>query len=382
MNKENISIIMPVYNGAKFMKKTIAQIKSQTLSDFRCYLIDDCSSDNSVEIMEAEIKGDERFVLIRNDKNLGKPETLNKGLKLVRGKYVLMLDDDDEYLPTMFEELYHQAEKDDLDVVVCNLRHYDLGGDIYSGDILDFSKVERDKVYSTGTLPKETFILKTVYSVIWNKLFKLELIKKAGLEFENFFPAEDTLFTLKAICAAKRIGFVKKALIIWKINDPNSGMGSLLRNDGYKNVVKIYHEMEQVLRRSGLWRDWRSSYASYPIDLSSGLLLDSMRGTKLAEDLFNKTKKYLAKFNRKDTMKGDLAARIFVDSKNYESFVTDYDKAIRFEAQNIIAYNESLIAKQRDDMAAILNSKSYKIGRLITAPIRLAKRAKAWRILD
>jgi glycosyltransferase involved in cell wall biosynthesis len=371
---EKISVIMPVYNGAKFMKNTIAQIKAQTFSDFKCYLIDDCSPDDSVEIMEKEIKGDERFVLIKNQKNLGKPKTLNKGLGLVRGEYVLMLDDDDEYLPKMFEELYNQAERNNLDITVCNLKHYDMGEGIYGNDVLDFSKVRQDETYTMSTLPRDVFALKLMYSVVWNKLFKLELIKEANLKFEDFFPADDTLFMLKAACTAEKIGFVKKALIVWKINDPNSGMGSLSRNDGYKNIIKIYDEMEKVLKQNKIWQDWKSAYASYPIDFSSGLLLNSMRGTQLAQDLFNKTKIYAARFNKSDILKGELVARIFIESKDYEDFVSRYDKLILIEAQNIIAYNEALIARQQDDITAIVNSNSYKIGRLVTAPIRAIRK--------
>jgi glycosyltransferase involved in cell wall biosynthesis len=371
---EKISVIMPVYNGAKFMKNTITQIKAQTFSGFKCYLIDDYSSDNSVKIMEKEISGDARFVLIKNQQNLGKPKTLNKGLELARGEYVLMLDDDDEYLPTMFEDLYQRARKDDLDVAICNLEHYDLDEGIYGNDVLDFSKIKQDEVYSVETLPKDVFILKLTYSTLWNKLFKLELVQKIGLEFEDFFPADDTLFTLKALCAAKKIGFIKKTLIVWKINDPNSGMGALARNDGYKNVIKIYDEMEKVLRQNGIWQNWKSSYASYPVELSGGLLLDSMRGTQLARDLFDKTKKYTSKFSQKDILKGDIIARIFVKSDDYDSFVARYDKLIFIEAQNIIAYNEALIAKQQDDIVAILDSNSYKIGKLVTAPARVLRR--------
>jgi glycosyltransferase involved in cell wall biosynthesis len=371
---EKISVIMPVYNGAKFMEKTIAQLKAQTFVEFKCYLIDDYSSDNSVKIMEKAIKGDARFELIKNRKNLGKPKTLNKGLELARGKYVLMLDDDDEYLPAMFEDLYSRATKENLDITVCNLKHFDLGESMYSNDILDFSKIEQDAVYSAKTLPKDVFPLKLMYSVIWNKLFKLEFIEKSHLRFGEFFPADDTLFTLKAVCSAERIGFIKKTLIVWKINDPNSGMGSLSRNDGYKNIVKIYDEMEKVLKQNKLWQDYKASYASYPIDLTSGLMLDSIRGTTLAKNLFDDTKKYIAKFNPKDILRGDLAARVFVESENYDSFMSRYDKLIVAEAQNITAYNEALIEKLQADIKAIRNSSSYKIGQIITAPYRKIRR--------
>jgi hypothetical protein len=256
------------------------------------------------------------------------------------------------------------------------LRHYYLGENRYGNDVLDFSKVQADKVYSMETLPNDVFALKLIYSVVWNKLFKLEFIKAAGLEFENFFPADDTLFTLKAACVAEKIGFVKKVLIIWKIDDPNSGMGSLSQNKGHKNIIRIYDEMEKVLKQNKLWQYWKSSYASYPVDFSSGLVLNSMRGTQLAKDLFNETKKYMAKFSQNDILKGEFAARLFAESKDYGSFVAQYDKLILIEAQNIIAYDKAEIESLKQQIADIKKSRSYRLGRLFLAPFRMLSTRK------
>jgi hypothetical protein len=98
-----------------------------------------------------------------------------------------------------------------------------------------------------------------------------------------------------------------------------------------------------------------------------------MRGTQLARDLFNKTKKYMTKFNREDRLKGDFVSRIFVKSKDYDSFTAQYDKCALIEAQNIIAYNEAVIENLENQLAAVKNSRSYRLGRALTAPIRIFK---------
>jgi hypothetical protein len=150
-------------------------------------------------------------------------------------------------------------------------------------------------------------------------------------------------------------------------------MGSLSRNDGYKNIIKIYDEMEKVLKQNKLWRDWGNTYVSYPIDFSSGLIIGSMRGTRLAENLFKEIKKYLMKFSKKDISDGGFLPRVFMESKNYDSFIERYDKLAYIEAQNVIAYNESRIQDLENQLAAVKNSRSYRLGQALTKPLRMLK---------
>ena len=71
MNKNKFIILMPSYNVAKWIGLSIETIKLQSYENFECVIIDDCSTDNSVEVMKKHINGDDRFHLITNDKNDG-----------------------------------------------------------------------------------------------------------------------------------------------------------------------------------------------------------------------------------------------------------------------------------------------------------------------
>jgi glycosyltransferase involved in cell wall biosynthesis len=97
-----VSVLLPVYNAAGFIAQTIESILAQTFTDFELLLINDGSSDESVQIIEQFT--DPRIRLVHNERNLGLIETLNRGAALARGKYIARMDADDVALPQRLEK--------------------------------------------------------------------------------------------------------------------------------------------------------------------------------------------------------------------------------------------------------------------------------------
>jgi hypothetical protein len=96
-----VSVVIGAYNGERFLRPAIESILNQTFRDFELIVVDDCSSDTTLQILE-EFK-DERMRVVRNQRNLGIAETLNHGIALARGEYVALQDHDDMSLPTRLE---------------------------------------------------------------------------------------------------------------------------------------------------------------------------------------------------------------------------------------------------------------------------------------
>ncbi|WP_456867477.1 glycosyltransferase family 2 protein [Galbibacter sp. BG1] len=90
-----VSIITPVYNSSKFLKENIESVQKQTFVDYEHILIDDCSSDNSVEMIECYNQKDARIKLIKLSKNSGAGVARNKGIKEANGRFIAFLDSDD-----------------------------------------------------------------------------------------------------------------------------------------------------------------------------------------------------------------------------------------------------------------------------------------------
>jgi len=99
-----VSVVMPVYNGEKYLEEALKSILCQTLTDFELIVVNDSSTDSSSFIVEEFARQDSRIRFYNNERNLGLPQTLNRGLELVRGDYIARMDQDDISLPERLEK--------------------------------------------------------------------------------------------------------------------------------------------------------------------------------------------------------------------------------------------------------------------------------------
>ncbi|MDG6218134.1 MAG: glycosyltransferase [Candidatus Thermoplasmatota archaeon] len=106
-----VSVIMPVYNNEKYLRESIESILNQTYTNFEFIIIDDCSSDSSWDIIQIYSEKDPRIIPIKNEKNLKIPKTRNKGIKISKGKYIVVQDGDDVSCPDRIEKQVEFMEK-------------------------------------------------------------------------------------------------------------------------------------------------------------------------------------------------------------------------------------------------------------------------------
>ncbi|MEO1350628.1 MAG: glycosyltransferase [Cyanobacteria bacterium J06635_15] len=99
-----VSIIMTVYNGSPYLEESVKSVLIQSFNDFEFIIIDDCSTDNSWDLLSNYAISDRRIRLLRNRQNMGLTKSLNRGLHLAQGKYIARQDADDVSLPTRFEK--------------------------------------------------------------------------------------------------------------------------------------------------------------------------------------------------------------------------------------------------------------------------------------
>ena len=113
-----ISIIIPIYNDAKFLIFSLSSIQNQDFKDIEIIIVDDYSTDDSTEIINEFMKKDSRIVLLKNEEEKGILYTKTKGVLNSRGKYCMILENKDIYLQKdAFSTLYNEAEKDNLDIL-------------------------------------------------------------------------------------------------------------------------------------------------------------------------------------------------------------------------------------------------------------------------
>ncbi len=113
-----ISVILITYNRSNMLKRMIEAVKAQSFSDYEVILINNGSTDDTSLVCEQYANEDNRVKLVTIEKNNGAAPARNVGLDHIRGKYVLMIDDDDYCEPQMFEHLYEMAEKYEADISI------------------------------------------------------------------------------------------------------------------------------------------------------------------------------------------------------------------------------------------------------------------------
>lgn len=106
-----VSVLVPIFNGERFLEASLSSVAAQTFADFEVILSDDCSSDGSVGIASQWQARDERFRVLAGARNLGMTANWNKALGEARGKYVVKLDCDDAMRPRCLEELVNEMER-------------------------------------------------------------------------------------------------------------------------------------------------------------------------------------------------------------------------------------------------------------------------------
>ena len=133
-NSPLVTVLMPVYNGSKYLGEAIRSIINQTFTDFEFLIIDDGSTDYSLEIIKSF--DDKRIRLVENEKNLGQSATLNKGINLAVGKYIARMDQDDISINLRLEQQINLIDGDEnLGLVSTGFRLINSRGEFESNPI-------------------------------------------------------------------------------------------------------------------------------------------------------------------------------------------------------------------------------------------------------
>lgn len=123
--KNLVSIITPNYNCAHFIAQTIESVVSQTYSQWEMLIVDDCSTDNSVQIAEQYAAKDKRITVIRNEKNSGAAVSRNKALEIAQGEFIAFLDSDDLWMPEKLEKQIAFMRENNCDFSFTEYEHID-----------------------------------------------------------------------------------------------------------------------------------------------------------------------------------------------------------------------------------------------------------------
>lgn len=276
----DISVIIPVYCVENYIKDCIQSVVNQSFKgSLECVIVDDCSSDNSWDIVEDVVKnyeGDIVFKLIRHNKNKGVSEARNAGLKHSTGDYVYFLDSDDTITVKCLETLSQSLKDYSYDFVFANHN--------YIGDY-EFSiplRIPLGPIKNAATIRK--YFRDGWFILAWNKLINRQFLLRNNLFFEEGLIHEDELWSFKLACVAGSIYVLNDRTYNYKFNNPNSitsDIASFRHFEAYtevlrqqilavtqfnlKNDLYLYYHIEESKR-------WRMKDAVKLLDVNEAFL--------------------------------------------------------------------------------------------------------------
>ena len=236
MSKIKVSVIIPVYNVEKYLRKCLESVINQTLEEIEIIVINDGSTDNSKRII-AEFEEKDTRIKVINQKNQGLSMARNSGLKIATGEYVGFIDSDDYIEIDMYEKMYKKAKEMDSDVVSCNYKNifskYEEIVDNFNDELIKIDKQNIEKFWKIN--------YEEIVTPVWNKIYRRSLIVKNKIEFvsNNIISSEDILFNLQYISEANNIFNMKEVFYNYMRREDSITTSKKARKNMMKRCIHI-----------------------------------------------------------------------------------------------------------------------------------------------
>lgn len=215
-----VSVVMPVYNREDLVGRAIESILSQTYPNFEFIIIDDGSTDKTMEIVQSYAQKDNRIVVLKNEMNKGIPTTRNRGHAAARGKYIAVMDSDDVALPERLEIQTWMMEQ-----------HPEWAFSTSRKWTLD-DKPVRQRTYETIARYEPYFLFYHNLGHI-ELMFRRDFLEKNNIRYnEEFMASEDCDLLRQIFVAHGKAGYINKVLMKRRVHKTNS--------DEYYNAQRVY----------------------------------------------------------------------------------------------------------------------------------------------
>ena len=199
-----VSVVMSVYNDEQYLKESLDSIFAQTIQNFELIIVDDCSTDRTVEIIENY--HDDRIRLICNSENRGLTRNLNTALEYVQGTYIARMDGDDKSRPERFEkQIAYLEQHPELMLISCRTHMFG----------------EEDLISQIQGTPKQLQAMMMIRPVLAHPGFMMrgELITQEGFRYdESYRSAQDYNFAAR-VARKFNIGVTPEILLDYRVVD-------------------------------------------------------------------------------------------------------------------------------------------------------------------
>lgn len=379
-----VSVVMPVYNTAPYLRQCLNSVVNQTLRDIEIICVDDGSTDDSLAILKEYAAADSR-IRILHQQNQYAGVARNNGMAVAAGKYLMFWDSDDYFDLTALEKMYNQCELDKADICVCGGKrfYHDSQREVITKTYLRMNRIPEEIPFNRLTSPDN--ILRFTDTATWNKLYLRSFIKKKGIEFKPLRNGNDVFFSILALCEADRITVLNEHLVCYRKWRPGSLINTLTRSP--LSLIDAWMEVGDELNRRSILPKKSFDNRVSGIIKHSFVQIDSWNG--FIECFEYLQKEGLKKLDLKRQPEGyyDKSTAEFLDRlfqgnpHDFLLYLFHSDHAKLVEANDVKTQNQAEIKRlkvkvktQTQELKKLKATPFYKAYRLLRAPIRKLKR--------
>ena len=262
--KVKVSVIIPVYNSEKSIRKCLDSVLAQTLNEIEIICVDDGATDSSPQILEEYAQKDARVRVIHQE-NAGAGAARNLGLRMARGEYLSILDADDFFEPEMLALSYQKAKDTNSDIVVfsCNIFDDRLGRFRPCDYSIRQYLLPDKEPFCSFDVKRNVFRLFIGWA--WDKLFCTEFIQENGFTFQEQRTTNDMFFVFSAIMKAQRITTMPQVLAHYRQSE---GSLSVTREKSWQCFYEALYALREQLKQWGMYERFERDFINYALNFS------------------------------------------------------------------------------------------------------------------
>jgi len=251
MNQPKISVIVAVYNTARWLPRCLDSLLAQTLQELEIIIINDASTDNSLDIIrQYERENPEKIRVIDSPINLRQGGARNLGIAVAEGEYIGFTDSDDFVEKTMYEELYNAAAKDGSDLSYCLLKKIYEDGSI--SDFSDFRPLPTGEITDSS----RRMMLINHVTCIPLYIYNRKLLIDNNIHFPEQVRYEDIIIDPLVLLYAKKISAVRKPLYYYFIHSDSSTTS--VSSSKYEEKLQVCRLIIEEYRKRGFYDRYRN----------------------------------------------------------------------------------------------------------------------------
>ncbi len=314
-----VSVVVPVYNTEKYLRRCMDALLSQTIDkkDLEIIAVNDGSTDSSPRILREYEKMYPGVVKVFDKNNGGQATARNLGIQKASGDYIGFADSDDYVDKSLFKKLYDKALETGADLTECSYHSMLEQNTFDENGLPTYKEIGGRGTISAHEDMRELFLNPQVSP--WNKLYKKEILIDNHITFPEGIIYEDTAFYIKTLPFIKKHAYIDEKLVYYCVRKNSTMTGNMGRRVG--DIFTVFDDIIEFFLRNGLFKEYRDEleYFCVKTALCSNLSrIGRVESSFMRKELYNKTFSFIIKhfpyYKKNKYFKGKIG--IYIKSVN------------------------------------------------------------------